>query len=132
VQRFCRELSDRHTVDIDFRSEGIPENLPGEVSLCLFRVLQEALQNAVKYSGVRTFRVSLTCTGGEVELSVRDSGAGFDPAEVISGRGLGLTSMKERLKLVDGRLSIDSRPGHGTAIRAWVSPSRKIFTEPAI
>jgi signal transduction histidine kinase len=118
---FCKELSDRHAVHIRLRSEDIPASVPHEISLSLFRVMQEALQNAVKYSGVRTFLVSLVRTGGGIELSVRDSGAGFDPEQAISGNGLGLTSMNERMKLVDGRLSIDSRVGHGTTLTAWAS-----------
>jgi signal transduction histidine kinase len=98
----------------------MPRNLSKEISLCLFRVLQEALQNAVKYSGVRQFQVSLKGTSDDVELCVSDSGSGFDPDEVISGKGLGLTSMKERLKLVDGQLSIESKPGHGATVHARV------------
>jgi PAS domain S-box-containing protein len=121
---FCTELSARPNVEIEFRSENIPPNLPKEMSLCLFRVLQEALQNAVKHSGVRSFRVSLDATSDEVKLSVSDSGSGFDFNQAITGQGLGLTSMKERLKLVDGQLSIDSKPGQGTTIhaRAPLSP----------
>jgi signal transduction histidine kinase len=117
---FCTELSARPNVEIEFHSENIPPKLPKETSLCLFRVLQEALQNAVKHSGVRSFRVSLDATSDEVKLSVSDSGSGFDFNQAISGQGLGLTSMKERLKLVDGQLSIDSKPGQGTTIHARV------------
>ena len=117
---YCKEISERHNVEIKFHSENIPAKLPDEISLCLFRVLQEALQNAVKYSGVRTFLVSFGRTANEIELRVRDSGAGFDPEQVINGHGLGLTSMHERLKLVDGRLAIESKLGLGTTLRAWV------------
>jgi PAS domain S-box-containing protein len=123
---FCRELSIRQSVEIEFHSENIPRELSKEISLCLFRVLQEALQNAVKYSGVRNFQVVLKCASGEVELSVSDSGSGFDLDEAMSGEGLGLTSMKERLKLVDGQLSIESKPGMGTTIYARVPLSPEI------
>jgi signal transduction histidine kinase len=129
---FCREVSERHNFEIEFQAENIPTNLPGEITLCLIRVLQEALQNAVKYSGVRTFLGSLVYDAGEIELSVRDSGAGFDLDQALNGHGLGLTSMKERLKLVDGRLSIDSKVGHGTTIKARVSLSQRAAAEPAI
>jgi signal transduction histidine kinase len=78
--------------------------------------LQEAIQNAAKHSGSRHFEVSLS----EVELTVRDSGIGFDPEEAMKGRGLGLTSISERLKLVNGDLSIDSQPQRGATIRARV------------
>lgn len=117
---FCRELSERHSVEVDFDSDNVSTNLSKDISLCLFRVLQEALQNAVKYSGVREFQVCLKGASNEVELSVQDLGVGFDPEKAISGHGLGLTSMKERLKLVDGRLSIDSKPGQGATIHALV------------
>lgn len=128
---FCREISERHNVEIEFHAENVPTNLPGEISLCLFRVLQEALQNAVKYSGVRTFVGSLVYDAGEIELSVRDSGAGFDLDQALNGHGLGLTSMQERLKLVEGRLSIDSKVGHGTTVKAWVSLSQRADAESA-
>ena len=126
VGGFCREFSNRQNVNIDFHSENIPKALPKEISLCLFRVLQEALQNSLKHSGERRFAVSLQCAKGEIELTVRDSGVGFDPEKIISGHGLGLTSMKERLKLVDGQLSIDSKPQEGTTIHARVPLSLKV------
>jgi signal transduction histidine kinase len=115
---FCRELSERQGVEVRFESENVPKHPPREVSLCLFRVLQEALQNAVKYSGVREFQVSLKVTGEGIVLCVRDSGAGFDLETAVNGQGLGLTSMRERMKLVDGALSIDSTPGRGTTVCA--------------
>jgi PAS domain S-box-containing protein len=117
---FCRELSERQNIKIDFQSDGIPEALPNEISVCLFRVLQEALQNAIKHSGVRQFEVSLKCALDEIQLSVHDSGVGFDSEKAIAGHGLGLTSMEERLKLVDGQLTIDSEPQRGTTIQARV------------
>jgi signal transduction histidine kinase len=116
----CRDVSNQRGVEIDFHSENIPKDLPKEASLCLFRVLQEAIQNATKHSGSRHFEVSLSGGSSEVELTVRDFGIGFDPQEAIKGRGLGLTSIRERLKLVNGNLSIDSQPQHGTTIQARV------------
>ncbi len=117
---FCRELSDKHGVQIDLRTENIPNKLSQEVSLCLFRILQEALQNAIKHSGSRSFAVRFTGASNEIELSVRDSGVGFNAEEAMKEHGLGLISMRERLKLVRGRLSIDSQPGVGTTVRARV------------
>jgi signal transduction histidine kinase len=107
-------------VQIDLHSENIPKDLSQEISLCVFRVLQEALQNAIKHSGSRRFQVSLSRTSNEIFLTVHDSGIGFDPVEAIKGRGLGLTSMKERLKLVDGELSIESQLRAGTTIHVRV------------
>jgi len=117
---FCREFADRHKVEVDFHSENVPKILPDEISLSLFRVLQEALQNATKHSASRRFEVSLGTASDEAHLIVRDSGIGFESNEAMKSSGLGLTSMKERLKLVDGQLSIDSKLGHGTTIQARV------------
>jgi PAS domain S-box-containing protein len=123
---FSRELFERHGVEIDFHSENIPKELPREISLSLFRVLQEALQNAMKHSGSRHFQVSLKGGANEIELTVHDSGIGFEPAEAIKGQGLGLITMQERLKLVDGQLSIDSKPQSGTTIQARVPLSPRM------
>jgi signal transduction histidine kinase len=118
---FCRELSDQRGVRIDFDSHGIPKELPQELSVCLFRVLQEALQNATKHSGSQQFEVSLIGALNEIHLTVRDLGMGFDLEEAMRGRGLGLISMKERLKLVGGELSIQSQPQLGTTVQAHVN-----------
>jgi signal transduction histidine kinase len=117
---FCKELSQRQNLNIDFHCEGLPDDLSSEVSVCLFRVLQEALHNAVKYSGVDHLEVSFTASSNQVQLRVNDSGAGFDPKIARNGHGLGLTSMRERLKLVSGELSIDTGPGRGTTVLARV------------
>jgi PAS domain S-box-containing protein len=118
AESFCAEVSQRQNIEIDFRSDAMPEALSDQISLCLFRVLQEAVHNAVKHSGVGRFEVSLTSASGEIQLRVHDSGVGFETAN--NGHGLGLTSMKERLKLVKGELLIDSRPRQGTTILARV------------
>jgi PAS domain S-box-containing protein len=117
---FCRELSDQQKVEIDVHSDGIPKQLSPEISLCLFRVLQEALQNGIKHSGSRHFEVRLGSALNEIQLSVRDCGFGFDLDQAMKGRGIGLSSMRERLKLVGGALSIESQLKHGTTIHARV------------
>jgi PAS domain S-box-containing protein len=122
MSSFCRAFSERQNVKIDFSNEGVTA-VPSEISLCLFRVLQEALHNALKHSGVRHFNVELRVAPDEVQLTVRDSGVGFDLEAAVKGRGLGLTSMKERLKLVGGTVSINSRRNGGTTIQARVSLS---------
>ncbi len=115
---FCGELSEQHKVEIDFRHTNIPNGVPHEISLCLFRVLQECLQNAVKHSGMRLFAVELRGTDGEIQLTVSDQGVGFDPHDAINRHGLGLISMRERMQLVGGQISIQSQPGSGTTIHA--------------
>jgi signal transduction histidine kinase len=117
---FCRELSEQQKVEIDFSHANIPEGVPMEISLCLFRVLQEALQNAVKHSGVQQFAVQLHGAEGELQLTVSDQGVGFDPHDAIKRHGLGLISMRERLHLAGGRISLESQPGNGTRIHARV------------
>jgi signal transduction histidine kinase len=116
----CREVCNRQRVEVNFHSHGVPQKLPHDISLCLYRVLQEALQNAIKHSDSRKLEVSLTFISNEIQLTVRDSGIGFDSEEALKGNGLGLTSMRERLKLVDGNVSIESRRGVGTVVRASV------------
>jgi len=120
TRSFCKELTEQHEVEVDFSHTNIPHGVPKEISLCLFRVLQEALQNAVKYSGVRQFAVELQGTEGEIQLTVSDLGVGFDPHVAVNGHSLGLTSMRERLQLAGGQISIESQPGMGTTIRARV------------
>jgi len=117
---FCRELSERQRVLIDFSSQGIPKKVPETISLSLFRVLQEALQNALKHSGAKQFRVSLVGSMNEIQLTICDEGRGFDVERVTMGTGLGLTSMKERLKLVGGELALDTQLQRGTTIHARV------------
>jgi signal transduction histidine kinase len=104
----------------------VPRNVPKEISLCLFRVLQEAMQNAVRHSGVRHFKVNLRGTSDEIRLSVSDSGAGFDPLAALAGRGLGLISMQERVRRVNGEFRIDSRVGHGATVFARVPVRTKV------
>jgi PAS domain S-box-containing protein len=118
MRGFCRELADQQRAQIDFRHEDVPGSVPPDVSLCLFRVLQEALHNGVRHSQARHFDVQLRGKGNTVELTVRDEGVGFDVSAAKRRLGLGLTSMKERLKLVGGVLFIESQPARGTTIRA--------------
>jgi signal transduction histidine kinase len=116
----CSELEKQHSVEIEFIHESVPAHLPTDVALCLFRVLQESLNNAIRHSGVRDFEVSLRGSPAEVRLEVADGGAGFDPRLLGRNRGLGLISMKERLTIVHGEIQITSQVGAGTTVRARV------------
>jgi PAS domain S-box-containing protein len=122
---FCRELSEQRNVRIEFNHSDIPATIPKELSLCLFRVLQEALQNAVKHSADHNFTVEVRGTKEGISLAVRDSGIGFDWRDAMNRRGLGLISMRERLRLVNGELSIQSEPGRGTTVLARVPLGQK-------
>ena len=120
MRGFCQEFGEQQRVEIDFKIHDLPSPLSSDISLCLFRVLQEALHNSAKHSGVRHFEVRLWGMSGEIHLTVRDSGSGFVREAVKKSRGLGLISMEERLKLLDGTFSIASQPKRGTTIHARV------------
>lgn len=104
-------LTKQVNVEIQFTQSAIPATIPQEVSLSLFRVLQEALQNAVEYSGG---------TPNGIELTVSDEGKGFDQRDAFSRHGLGLTSMRERIQMVNGVFNIKTHPGVGTTVSARV------------
>jgi PAS domain S-box-containing protein len=120
IRGFCREFGEQQKVEIDCKIHDLPIPLSPDISLCFFRVLQEALHNSAKHSGVRYFQVELWGTPGEIHLTVSDSGAGFDIDAAKASRGLGLISMEERLKLLNGTLSIESPLHLGTTIHARV------------
>jgi signal transduction histidine kinase len=120
LRGFCREFSEQQKVEVDFKAHDLPASLSPEISLCFFRVLQEALHNAAKHSGVRQFEVRLWGTPDEIHLTISDAGVGFDIEATKASRGLGLISMQERLKLLNGTLSIESRLHRGTTIHASV------------
>ncbi len=119
MESWCKEFSERQKMQIDFRSD-VSGPLPFEIGLALFRVLQEALHNAVKHSGVKRVEVQVAERSNEVHLLVRDSGSGFDMEAVKRGSGLGLLSMQERVRLVHGAISFESKPMGGTTIRVRV------------
>jgi PAS domain S-box-containing protein len=120
LRGFCQEFSEQQKVEVDFNAHDLPSPLPPDISLCFFRVLQEALHNAAKHSGVRHFEVRLWGTSGEIHLTITDPGVGFDIEATKANRGLGLISMQERLKLLHGILAIESQLGRGTTIHASV------------
>jgi signal transduction histidine kinase len=120
MRNFCAEFAIQQKAAVDFESDNLPSPLRPDASLCLYRILQEGLQNAAKHSGVMAFEVRLWSADGEIHLTIADRGKGFDMAAARGGRGIGLASMDERVKLVGGRLSIGSRPNDGATIHAIV------------
>ena len=116
----CREFSEQHKLNVRFVQHDMPPLLAQDASLCLYRIAQEALHNVVKHARVSKAIVELSASNGDVELRISDSGAGFDADAAVSDGGLGLVSMRERLRLVGGRLSIESSPRQGTRILACV------------
>jgi signal transduction histidine kinase len=102
-------------MEVEFE-HNIESVLPFETGVCLFRVLQEALHNALKHSGVKRVEVQLSEHANQVHLIVSDSGRGFDVESTMQGKGLGLISMRERVRLVNGTIAIESKPMRGTTI----------------
>ena len=113
----AREVSRRTEVEVEVDAPDIPPDLRDDVKICLYRLVQEALNNVAKHSGARHAWVTLRQDQRQIALTVRDDGKGFDPER---SRGIGILGMKERLRLLHGLLSIESRPGSGTSIAASV------------
>jgi signal transduction histidine kinase len=121
LRKLARDSSNGNGVDIDVSCATRPERLPREVEAVLYRIAQEAVRNATTHASARRVRVSVQQTDGEATLSVHDDGGGFDLAEAEARRsGMGLTSMQERVDLLDGRLEINTAKGSGTTISATV------------
>jgi signal transduction histidine kinase len=120
ARSLCKEVSELQRVQVDFVHDGVPAFLPKEVSLAMFRVLQEALQNSVKHSHADHFEVQLLGHGGKLQLTVRDYGTGFEVDKAMYGRGLGLISMRERVSALKGTIAIRSKPCRGTEVVACV------------
>jgi len=120
IKSWCDEFGERKGIEIKFGSSGLPNSVPSEISLCLFRVLQEAANNAAKHGGARRIEVQLSEEPGEIHLVIRDFGLGFDIESARQGRGLGLTSMQERVRMLGGNISIDSKLNTGTIVHVRV------------
>jgi len=119
IRSWCKEFGERQKFEVDFKSD-VSSVLPSELGLSLFRVLQEAMHNAVKHSGVRRIEVQLSQDASEVHLIITDQGVGFDVNEAMQRSGLGLVSMRERVRLLNGTIAIESRPMHGTTVHVRV------------
>jgi len=115
LEDYVKTFRDRTQVDVKFERSGIPDRLPPESQLALFRVLQECLSNAVKHAGAKKVEVKLHFAPARVHLSVRDDGKGFDTRMPKVGH-YGLINMRERAMKVGGEVIIDSTPGAGAHI----------------
>jgi two-component system sensor histidine kinase UhpB len=115
LRGFCADSERHHQVTVTFNpGEGL-DSLPSDVTLCVFRVMQEAVTNALRHAGARTIRVSVMTTADSVELNVVDDGVGFAAGERTRS-GLGLRSIHERVRFLQGHVSVESRPGKGTSV----------------
>jgi PAS domain S-box-containing protein len=122
VSSFCREFSKQHNIQVDFDQAALPEPIPSEIALCLFRVVQEGLQNVNKHSRASRVEVRLTGSPTEISLSVSDNGVGFDLSQNYASNGIGILSMKERVRMLDATFEIQSAPTKGTQITVKVPP----------
>jgi signal transduction histidine kinase len=120
IKGLCMEITDSGKLNAEFRHQGAFARLPKDVTLCVFRIVQESLRNCMKHSGASVARVVLVNTGGDVRLSVTDEGRGFVMNRRTMERGLGFTSVRERLRIVGGTMSIKSSPSHGTRIEVSI------------
>jgi PAS domain S-box-containing protein len=119
MRSWSKDFAERRKLELDFTAD-VRSPLPPEIGVSLFRVLQEALQNAVKHSGAKRVEVKLQEDSESLHLVVRDAGKGFDVQAASRGKRLGLTSMRERIRLVNGKIAIHSKPHGGTTIEARV------------
>ncbi len=125
VESECTNFSRREGIEIVFNHENISTVIPEDVSLSLYRIIQEGLRNISKHACADHISVSLRGIDHDVLLSVRDDGIGFDSAEVKEKPGLGLSSMRERVRFIHGELSIKSQPEKGTVITVRVPLTRE-------
>jgi signal transduction histidine kinase len=130
LRALAREM-EHGQVRIDVAEFEWPNNLPGDVALSLYRVAQEAIHNAIKHSASRSILVSLRREHDELSLVVSDNGVGFTPRFSGSLAGLGIPSMRHRLRNIGGSLSIVSAPGQGTTVNASLSRrARQLHQQP--
>jgi signal transduction histidine kinase len=114
----CRQISQKHNIKIDLQVDELPTTLPSDVSLCFYRVAQEALNNVIKHSGAESARIIFSEKDEQLRMDIADSGKGFDMSAASSG--LGLTAMAERVRIVDGDFEMTSKPGIGTTIKTTI------------
>jgi signal transduction histidine kinase len=113
----CARFTEREGLVVDFVPTDIPAGIPKDVALCIYRVTQEGLKNVAKHAQATKVTVSLIGKDNSIRLSIRDNGVGFAPARAKKKGGLGLASMKERVHLIRGSVTVKSKPGQGTEIK---------------
>jgi signal transduction histidine kinase len=132
IRGLCREFAARHGLQVHFSCHDVPLQLERDVNISLFRIAQEALHNVVKHSGAAAAMVELSRDGDRLALCVSDGGFGFDTRTVHERGGLGLVSMRERLRPIGGRLSIESMPLAGTRISVDVPIGSEVAQPPVL
>lgn len=120
LRSLCRELSSTHDVVIDYDIEELDFDFPVSTSVCFYRIAQEALNNAVKHADSEVIEVQLKKIEDQLVMTIQDDGKGFDPESSDEKPGLGLLSMRERVRLEQGTIQLDARPGKGTRVEVKV------------
>lgn len=120
AERLCRDFASLHTIDVAYQVRDLPD-LDAAKSLCFYRILEESLQNVAKHSRATSVAIELLSRNNELVLKIVDNGIGFDPEKARIKSGLGLVSIRERLRLIDGKLEIISGEGRGTCLIATVA-----------
>lgn len=120
VSAFCKEFAEQQGIQVDFAHENVPHGIPEDAALCIFRIAQEGLRNIKRHSGADRAEVRLEGLEEKLHLSVADPGTGFDVNKRSPQSGIGIRSMKERLRPLGGHLEVRSRPMAGTRIDAWL------------
>jgi signal transduction histidine kinase len=121
ARALCQRIFQEHDIALEFDSDGVPAGLSAGVTLALFRVLQEAMDNVITHAAARHVTVSLVGTASAIGLDVQDDGVGFDPEAAMRAGAVGLVGIRERLRLVGGRVTFESRPGAGARVHARVA-----------
>ncbi len=127
VAALCREFTTKQHLQVEFTSNEIPRTLHPDTALGIFRIVQECLRNLKKHSGAQQALVSLLVNAGKLNVSVFDKGCGFDTRELSYKEGLGVRTMEERVRSLGGEFVIQSAPGQGTTVNAWVPLAPKGF-----
>jgi signal transduction histidine kinase len=120
LRELCEEFSGREGIQATFHEENMPKDVPVPIASCLYRVTQEALHNVSKHAHASSVCVTLTATPEGIHLSIHDSGIGFDTNSESYRSGLGVVSMKERVRLVEGEFSVQSEPGDGVEVKVFI------------
>jgi two-component system, chemotaxis family, CheB/CheR fusion protein len=120
LRSLSREFSEREGIPVKFTHSKVPARIPADVASALYRIAQEALRNIAKHAGKTSARIALARGANRLSLSIRDNGIGFDPHSLQGKGGLGLISMQERARLVNGEFCLEAFPGRGVAITVRV------------
>jgi len=120
LSALCKEFTAQQGVEVEFAADGAPSAVHPENALCIFRIVQEGLRNLKRHSGAHKGLVSLRVNAGKLRVCVLDHGCGFDMEKLGHDQGIGIRSMEERANSLGGEFKIQSVPGQGTTVKAWV------------